>query len=139
MKAQVEAVHKVTREDSLLTHKNASVQDAATNSTAFNENDVPVCKDSLTPVHGTAADSASVLKDATDELDALLLSLTENLMDHTVTPQVSSPSMITPRWIIPQSATISNGLAGYGASLAGTDECSQKDGFSLISPQHHSW
>lgn len=95
---------------------------------------MPVCKDSLTPVHGTAADSASVLKDATDELDALLLSLTENLMDHTVTPQVSSPSMITPRWIIPQSATISNGLAGYGASLAGTDECSQKDGFSLISP-----
>ena len=27
-------------------------------------------------------------QDATDELDALLLSLTENLLDHTTTPQV---------------------------------------------------
>lgn len=27
-------------------------------------------------------------QDATDELDALLLSLTENLLDHTATPQV---------------------------------------------------
>lgn len=134
LKAQVEAVHKATREDSLLTHKNASVQDAATNSTVFNENNMPLCKDSLTPVHGSAADSDSVLKDATDELDALLLSLTENLMDHTVTPQVSSSSMITPRWIIPQNSTISNGLAGYGASLTGTEGCNQKDGFSLISP-----
>lgn len=134
LKAQVEAVHKATREDSLLTHKNASVQDAATNSTVFNENNMPLCKDSLTPVHGTTADSDSVLKDATDELDALLLSLTENLMDHTVTPQVSSSSMITPRWIIPQNSTISNGLAGYGASLTGTEGCNQKDGFSLISP-----
>ncbi|EDL87917.1 rCG37575 [Rattus norvegicus] len=134
LKAQVEAVHKATREDSLLTHKNASVQDAATNSTVFNENNMPLCKDSLTPVHGTTADSDSVLKDATDELDALLLSLTENLMDHTVTPQVSSSSMITPRWIIPQNSTISNGLAGYGVSLTGTEGCNQKDGFSLISP-----
>ncbi|XP_034368989.1 band 4.1-like protein 5 isoform X2 [Arvicanthis niloticus] len=135
LKAQVEAVHKATREDSLLTHKNATVQDAATNSTVFSENDVPVCKDSLTPVHATAADSDSVLKDATDELDALLLSLTENLMDHTVTPQASSSSMITPRWIIPSAtiSTISNGLAGYGAALAGRDGCGQKDGFSLIS------
>ncbi|XP_052057049.1 band 4.1-like protein 5 isoform X2 [Apodemus sylvaticus] len=133
LKAQVEAVHKATREDSLLTHKNASVQDAATNSTVFNEKDMPICKESLTPVPGTAADSDSVLKDATDELDALLVSLTENLMDHTVTPQVSSSSMITPRWIVP-SATISNGLAGCGASLAGLDGCGQKDGFSLISP-----
>lgn len=32
-----------------------------------------------------------LLQDATDELDALLLSLTENLMDHTVTPQVNMP------------------------------------------------
>ncbi|GAB1285347.1 Band 4.1-like protein 5 [Apodemus speciosus] len=99
LKAQVEAVHKATREDSLLTHKNASVQDAATNSTVFNENDTPVCKDSLTPVHGTAADSDSVLKDATDELDALLLSLTENLMDHTATPQAAVLSTITKRQI----------------------------------------
>ncbi|XP_005070352.1 band 4.1-like protein 5 isoform X1 [Mesocricetus auratus] len=133
LKAQVEAVHKAAREDSL-THKNASVQEAATNSTVLNENSVPLCKDSLTLVHATAADSGSVLKDATDELDALLLSLTENLMDHTVTPQVSSSSMITPRWIIPQSAAISTRLAGCGTSVAGTEGCAAKDGFSLIAP-----
>ncbi|XP_013202147.1 band 4.1-like protein 5 [Microtus ochrogaster] len=130
LKAQVEAVHKASREDSL-TQKNASTQDAATNSTV-NE-DVPPSRDSPTPTHATAADSGSALKDATDELDALLLSLTENLMDHTVTPQVSSSSMITPRWIIP-SAAVSNRLTGCGPSVAGTEGCGTKDGFSLISP-----
>ncbi|XP_021488914.1 band 4.1-like protein 5 isoform X1 [Meriones unguiculatus] len=134
LKAQVEAVHKVTREDSLLTHKNASAQDTATNSTVLNENNMGLCKDSLTMVHATAADSGSVLKEATDELDALLLSLTENLMEHTATPQVSSSSMITPRWIIPHSTAISNGLAGRGTALAGTEGCGDKVGFSLISP-----
>ncbi|XP_075843836.1 band 4.1-like protein 5 isoform X1 [Microtus pennsylvanicus] len=130
LKAQVEAVHKASREDSL-TQKNASIQDAATNST-INE-DVPPSRESPTPTHATAADSGSALKDATDELDALLLSLTENLMDHTVTPQVSSSSMITPRWIIP-SAAVSNRLTGCGPSVAGTEGCGTKDGFSLISP-----
>ncbi|KAH0500468.1 Band 4.1-like protein 5 [Microtus ochrogaster] len=116
LKAQVEAVHKASREDSL-TQKNASTQDAATNSTV-NE-DVPPSRDSPTPTHATAADSGSALKDATDELDALLLSLTENLMDHTVTPQ---------------SAAVSNRLTGCGPSVAGTEGCGTKDGFSLISP-----
>ncbi|XP_041504333.1 band 4.1-like protein 5 isoform X2 [Microtus oregoni] len=116
LKAQVEAVHKASREDSL-TQKNASIQDAATNST-INE-DVPPSRDSPTPAHATAADSGSALKDATDELDALLLSLTENLMDHTVTPQ---------------SAAVSNRLTGCGPSVAGTEGCGTKDGFSLISP-----
>ncbi|XP_055457620.1 band 4.1-like protein 5 isoform X2 [Psammomys obesus] len=134
LKAQVEAVHKVTREDSLLTHKNASAQDTATNSTALNGNNVALCEDPLTMVHATAADSGSVLKEATDELDALLLSLTENLMEHTATPQVSSSSMITPRWIIPHSTAISNGLTGHGTALAGIEECGDKVGFSLISP-----
>ncbi|XP_036058184.1 band 4.1-like protein 5 isoform X2 [Onychomys torridus] len=141
LKAQVEAVHKAAREDSL-THKNVSVEDAATNrynpgesefSALLNENTVPLCKDSPALMHTPAADSGSVLKDATDELDALLLSLTENLMDHTVTPQVSSSSMITPRWIIP-SAAISNRFTGCGTSVAGTEGCGAKDGFSLISP-----
>uniref|UniRef100_A0A2I3GJ78 Band 4.1-like protein 5 n=1 Tax=Nomascus leucogenys TaxID=61853 RepID=A0A2I3GJ78_NOMLE len=102
LKAQVEAVHKVTKEDSLLSHKNANVQDAATNSAVLNENNVPLPKESLeTLTLITPADSGSVLKEATDELDALLASLTENLIDHTVAPQVSSTSTITPRWIVP--------------------------------------
>ncbi|XP_048185771.1 band 4.1-like protein 5 isoform X1 [Perognathus longimembris pacificus] len=132
LKAQVESVQKVTREDSL-SHKNASVQDTSTISAVLNENNVPLCQDSHAVLHTTAADCGSVLKDATAELDALLLSLTENLIDHTVTPQVSSASMITPRWIIPQSSAISNGLAGCSSSLEGTEGHGNKDRISMIS------
>ncbi|XP_015287461.2 band 4.1-like protein 5 isoform X3 [Macaca fascicularis] len=135
LKAQVEAVHKVTKEDSLLSHKNANVQDAATNSAMLNENNVPLPKESLeTLTYITPADSGSVLKEATDELDALLASLTENLIDHTVAPQVSSTSMITPRWIVPQSGAMSNGLAGCEMLLPGKEGHGNKDGISLISP-----
>nr|XP_024098931.2 band 4.1-like protein 5 isoform X1 [Pongo abelii] len=135
LKAQVEAVHKVTKEDSLLSHKNANVQDAATNSAVLNENNVPLPKESLeTLTLITPADSGSVLKEATDELDALLASLTENLIDHTVAPQVSSTSMITPRWIVPQSGAMSNGLAGCAVLSAGKEGHGNKDGLSLISP-----
>ncbi|XP_033087663.1 band 4.1-like protein 5 isoform X1 [Trachypithecus francoisi] len=135
LKAQVEAVHKVTKEDSLLSHKNANVQDADTNSAVLNENNVPLPKESLeTLTYITPADSGSVLKEATDELDALLASLTENLIDHTVAPQVSSTSMITPRWIVPQSGAMSNGLAGCEMLLAGKEGHGNKDGLSLISP-----
>ncbi|KAM5279743.1 band 4.1-like protein 5 [Ctenodactylus gundi] len=126
LKAQVEAVHKVAREDNLLSHKSACVQDAPTDSAVLNENNVLLSEDSLVPMQTTPVDNDSVLKDATDELDALLLSLTENLMDHMVAPQVPSALMITPRWIVPQSGAISNGLAEYGLSAAG------KEG--LISP-----
>eukprot|EP00070_Physeter_catodon_P050491 XP_028357385.1 band 4.1-like protein 5 isoform X4 [Physeter catodon] len=88
LKAQVEAVQKVKREDSLLSHKNASVQDAATNSAELNENAMPVPGGSLIPMQTMPAENGPALKDATDELDALLLSLTENLIDHTTTPQM---------------------------------------------------
>ncbi|XP_023565467.1 band 4.1-like protein 5 isoform X2 [Octodon degus] len=133
LKAQVEAVHKVTREDSLLSHRSSSVGDATTSSAVLTENNVPISGDSLPVTHTTPVDKDSVLTDATDELDALLLSLTENLIDRTVTPQVSSASMITPRWIIP-SSTVPNGPAGCGTSLAEKEAHSNKDGFSPISP-----
>ncbi|XP_006169635.1 band 4.1-like protein 5 isoform X2 [Tupaia chinensis] len=133
LKAQVEAVHKITNEDSSLSHKNASVQDAAMNSVVLNENNASLSKECLGLIHTTPADDDSGLRDATDELEALLLSLTENLIDHTITPQVSSTSMITPRWIVPSSA-IANGLAGYGAPLAGKEGHGNGDGLSPISP-----
>ncbi|KAG8523819.1 Band 4.1-like protein 5, partial [Galemys pyrenaicus] len=133
LKAQVEAVHKVTREDSLLSHKNANIQDAAINSAISNENTVPLPEDCLAVVH-TPVGNGSVLKDATDELDALLLSLTENLIDHTVTPQVSSTSMITPRWIVPQNSVLSNELAGNGSSLKRKEGHGNREVISLISP-----
>ncbi|XP_006769741.1 PREDICTED: band 4.1-like protein 5 isoform X5 [Myotis davidii] len=134
LKAQVEAVQKVTGEDSLLSHKNSSFQDAATNRAVVSENNVPLPEDSLAPAHTTPAGNGSALKDATDEFDALLLSLTENLIDSTVTPQVSSTSMITPRWIVPQSSVLSNGLAGNGPSLMGKEGHGSGDTISLISP-----
>ncbi|XP_036110273.1 band 4.1-like protein 5 isoform X8 [Molossus molossus] len=133
LKAQVEAVHKVTREDSLLSHKNAIVQDAATNSAVLNENNVPLPEDSLAPLHTTPTGNGSILKDATNELDVLLLSLTENLIDHTVTPQVSSTSIIAPRWIVP-SSVLSNGLTGNGPSLVGKEGHGNGDVISMISP-----
>ncbi|XP_036110270.1 band 4.1-like protein 5 isoform X5 [Molossus molossus] len=120
LKAQVEAVHKVTREDSLLSHKNAIVQDAATNSAVLNENNVPLPEDSLAPLHTTPTGNGSILKDATNELDVLLLSLTENLIDHTVTPQ--------------QSSVLSNGLTGNGPSLVGKEGHGNGDVISMISP-----
>uniref|UniRef100_A0A5F9CXI6 Band 4.1-like protein 5 n=1 Tax=Oryctolagus cuniculus TaxID=9986 RepID=A0A5F9CXI6_RABIT len=104
LKAQVEAVHKVSREDAL-SHKNTSIQDASTSSTALNDSNLPLSRDALGLPPAAPADSSSILKEATDELDALLLSLTENLADRTVTPQVSSASTITPRWIIPLCPT----------------------------------
>nr|XP_006196151.2 band 4.1-like protein 5 isoform X1 [Vicugna pacos] len=131
LKAQVEAVHKVTREESLLSHKNANVQDAVTNSAVLKESTVPLPEESLTLMHTAPAENGSILKDATDELDALLLSLTENLIEHTVTPQVSSTSTITPRWIVPQSTVLSKGLAGSGLSSVGKEG---HGGISLISP-----
>ncbi|XP_022421213.2 band 4.1-like protein 5 isoform X3 [Delphinapterus leucas] len=135
LKAHVEAVQKVTREDSLLSHKNASVQDAATDSAELNENAMPGPGGSLIPTRTTPAENGPALKDATDELDALLLSLTENLIDHTTTPQVSSISTITPRWIVPQSAALPNGLAGdSGLSPAGKEGPGNRGVVSLISP-----
>ncbi|XP_033613023.1 band 4.1-like protein 5 isoform X3 [Fukomys damarensis] len=126
---------QVTREESLLSHGSTTVQDAPIDSAVLSENNVPVSKDSLSVIHTTRVDKDSVLKDATDELDALLLSLTENLIDNTVTPQVSSASIITPRWIIPQqSSAISNGLAGCGMSLTEKEGHGNKGGISLISP-----
>ncbi|XP_060009142.1 band 4.1-like protein 5 isoform X6 [Lagenorhynchus albirostris] len=127
--------NQVTREDSLLSHKNASVQDAATNSAELNENAMPGPGGSLIPMRTTPAENGPALKDATDELDALLLSLTENLIDHTTTPQVSSISTITPRWIVPQSAALPNGLAGdSGLSPAGKEGPGNRGVVSLISP-----
>ncbi|XP_077009692.1 band 4.1-like protein 5 isoform X2 [Tamandua tetradactyla] len=131
LKAQVQAIHKVTREDNISSQKSVTVRDAAANS--INENNVLLPEDSLALEHATAAENGSALKNATDELDALLLSLTENLIDQTVTPQVSSASMITPRWIVP-SGVVSNGFAGGGMSLTEKEGHSNKEASLFISP-----
>ncbi|XP_058157135.1 band 4.1-like protein 5 [Dasypus novemcinctus] len=134
LKMQVEAVHKVTGEESVSSPESADVQDTAANSVVLNEVNVFLPEDSLALVHTTPAENGSVLKDATDELDALLLSLTENLIDQPVTPQVASKSMITPRWIVPQSGVVPSALAGSGSLLAGKEGSSNKEVVTLISP-----
>ncbi|XP_073401419.1 band 4.1-like protein 5 [Dendrobates tinctorius] len=65
-------------------------------------------------------EEAAHLKTATDDLDLLLASLTENLIDLTETlaaPPVSSYSSIAPRWLIP-SGVVSNGHFGAETSLS---------------------
>uniref|UniRef100_A0A8C4Y873 Band 4.1-like protein 5 n=1 Tax=Gopherus evgoodei TaxID=1825980 RepID=A0A8C4Y873_9SAUR len=155
LKAQAEAVHKITREDSMLDNKKASIHDAtasvilisgkaqtsllATNplfqesrevlkeipaSNAFlpnvlgEDNAASGPEESLVPAILAPAEETAVLKSSPDDLDVLLTSLTENLIDFTETiPQVSSQPTITPRWIVP-SGQISNGPLGNDVVLA---------------------
>ncbi|XP_004711937.1 band 4.1-like protein 5 isoform X1 [Echinops telfairi] len=133
LKAHVEAVHKVTKEDGLLSHNNTSVQEVTANSATLNEDGTSLLKDPLALLHATPTGNDSVLKDATDELDALLLSLTENLIDQKVTPQVSTASVITPRWIVPQSGLLSNGRAETGVSSCGMEGHDSTEAALLIS------
>uniref|UniRef100_A0A8D0HEF6 Uncharacterized protein n=1 Tax=Sphenodon punctatus TaxID=8508 RepID=A0A8D0HEF6_SPHPU len=72
----------------------------------------------LIPANLAPAEEAAVLKSSVDDLDVLLTSLTENLIDFTeAIPRVSSPSTITPRWIVP-SGLVSNGPLGNDVALA---------------------
>ncbi|OCT60921.1 band 4.1-like protein 5 isoform X1 [Xenopus laevis] len=53
------------------------------------------------------------IKSATEDLDNLIASLTENLIDLTDIPlKVPSYATVTPRWLVPQSSVVSNGLLG---------------------------
>ncbi|XP_069080716.1 band 4.1-like protein 5 isoform X1 [Pleurodeles waltl] len=143
LKAQVEASHKVSREDSMSGEKNTNVHDAASRSifmggVAQNSPDtarrleIPELRELPKPLSTSTAILPNVLieenpalpleeminpvavvpvtKSSTNELDSLLASLTENLIDFTdASPQVPSYSSITPRWLVP-SGTITNGI-----------------------------
>ncbi|XP_044887724.1 band 4.1-like protein 5 [Mauremys mutica] len=155
LKAQAEAVHKITREDSMSDNKKTSIHDAtargilisgkaqssllSTNplfqesrevlkeipaSNAFlpnaleEDNAASAPEESLVPAILAPAEETAVLKSSPDDLDILLTSLTENLIDFTETiPRVSSQPTITPRWIVP-SGQISNGPLGNDVVLA---------------------
>ncbi|XP_074926411.1 band 4.1-like protein 5 isoform X2 [Chelonoidis abingdonii] len=118
LKAQAEAVHKITREDSMSDNKKASIHDATARNALGEDNAASGPEDSLVPAILAPAEETSVLKSSPDDLDVLLTSLTENLIDFTETiPQVSSQPTVTPRWIVPSGQT-SNGSLGNDVVLA---------------------
>ncbi|XP_028921467.1 band 4.1-like protein 5 isoform X2 [Ornithorhynchus anatinus] len=174
LKAQVEAGHKVTRDDNSSSPKNSNVQDASNrgffpgttlpnlpltarspatpleprealkedpvSSPSFlheasnEENKAPGPEDP--PILPTLAPAKAdaIFKSATDDLDVLLSSLTENLMDFTeARPREPSFSSLTPRWIVP-SGGIANGLLGPEESLGRKGNQSDVDMLSVVSP-----
>ncbi|XP_074973833.1 band 4.1-like protein 5 [Caretta caretta] len=155
LKAQAEAVPKITREDSMSDNKNSNIHDATARSILISgkaqssllatnplfqksrevlkeisasnvflpnaleeDNAISGPEESLIPAILAPAEETAVLKSHPDDLDVLLTSLTENLIDFTETiPRVSSPPTITPRWIVP-SGLVSNGPLGNDVVLA---------------------
>ncbi|KAF7241731.1 Band 4.1-like protein 5 [Varanus komodoensis] len=156
LKAQAEAVHKVTREDSMSSNKNTNVQDAAAravlpsgrvqnsslraHSPMFQEpreglKETPVSnafilnefnedtaasslEDSLSPPNLASVEEAAVVKNPQEDVEILLTSQTDNLIDFSeAMPRVSSPSTVMPRWLVP-SGLVSNGPLGNDVSLA---------------------
>lgn len=155
LKAQVEAVHKVTREESMSSNKNTNIQDAAARSillsgkvqnsplqghsllfqepkeglktipvsNAFirnelNEDNAASSSEDLLNPNLASAEEAAVLKNSAEELEILLTSQAENLIDFTeAMPRVSSPPTIVPRWLVP-SGLVSNGPLVNDAALA---------------------
>ncbi|XP_027710497.1 band 4.1-like protein 5 [Vombatus ursinus] len=118
LKAQVEAVHKVTREDDTLSQKNSNVQDNVFSNVLKEDNKILSPENTVIPTHPNAVEDNSVLKSATDELDALLSSLTENLIDLTAVP--------------PQTRTLSNGISGNEVPVERKEECGDPEVLSLI-------
>ncbi|XP_053568144.1 band 4.1-like protein 5 [Bombina bombina] len=65
------------------------------------------------------SEEVSEIKSATEDLDNLLASLTENLIDFTDSPppqEVTHPR-VTPRWIVPQNTVVSKGLLNCEVDL----------------------
>ncbi|MEE6488777.1 hypothetical protein FKM82_015369 [Ascaphus truei] len=137
VKAQVEAGQKITRDELLPGDRSALIENTCARSVtaklnnslaqlnqepgALRETQSPFFtsvrseeRAAPTAIHSALIPAAEVpaIKSATDDLDKLLASLTENLIDFTdAAPQVLKYTAITPRWIVPSGA-VSNGLLG---------------------------
>ncbi|XP_075465894.1 band 4.1-like protein 5 isoform X1 [Ascaphus truei] len=137
VKAQAEAGQKITRDELLPGDRSALIENTCARSFtaklnnslaqlnqepgALRETQSPFFTSVLseeraapTAIHSALIPAAEVpaIKSATDDLDKLLASLTENLIDFTdAAPQVLKYTAITPRWIVPSGA-VSNGLLG---------------------------
>ncbi|XP_075037236.1 band 4.1-like protein 5 isoform X2 [Mixophyes fleayi] len=74
-------------------------------------------ENAATPSAGSLLGEVSGIKSATEDLDKLLASLTENLIDLTdAPPPVTTSTTTTPRWLIP-SGIVSNGHLGGETDL----------------------
>nr|AAI67959.1 epb41l5 protein [Xenopus tropicalis] len=145
LKAQVEAGHKITREDLELDDKNTTQEESSARSGAVKVNNIlssPLNREpspfwdsqdptanvfiknvlssetsgrefpEIPPVQ-TPPEEVPDVKSPTEDLDNLIASLTENLIDLTdIPPKVPSYTSVTPRWLVPQSSVVSNGLLG---------------------------
>ncbi|XP_042325319.1 band 4.1-like protein 5 isoform X2 [Sceloporus undulatus] len=75
-------------------------------------------EDSRTPHNPAPAEEAAVVKNSPEDIEILLTSQTENLIDFSeAMPRVSSPPTIMPRWLVP-SGLVSNGPLGNDIALA---------------------
>ncbi|KAK1165919.1 band 4.1-like protein 5 isoform X4 [Acipenser oxyrinchus oxyrinchus] len=84
---------------------------------------VPLSEDHLSPATALSVepdkDATVGLKSKTEELDSLMSSLTENLIDFTdATPLAQTKPVMTPRWIVPASTSgvFTNGLGESNAT-----------------------
>uniref|UniRef100_A0ACB8G256 Uncharacterized protein n=2 Tax=Sphaerodactylus townsendi TaxID=933632 RepID=A0ACB8G256_9SAUR len=82
------------------------------------ENSTASSEDLLNPPNLVPAEEADVLMNSSQDLEILLTSQAENLIDFTESmPRVSSPPTIVPRWLVPSGFT-SNGPLGNDVASA---------------------
>ncbi|XP_033017927.1 band 4.1-like protein 5 isoform X1 [Lacerta agilis] len=75
-------------------------------------------EDSLSPPNLAPTEEAAIVKNSPEDLEILLTSQAENLIDFTeAMPRVSSPPAVLPRWLVP-SGLVSNGPLGNDVALA---------------------
>ncbi|XP_016849525.2 band 4.1-like protein 5 isoform X1 [Anolis carolinensis] len=95
-----------------------AVSNAFMSSELSADNAVSIPEDSQIPHNPTPAEEAAVIKNSPEDIEILLTSQTENLIDFTeAMPRVSSPPTIVPRWLVP-SGLVSNGPLGSEVALA---------------------
>ncbi|KAM3916995.1 band 4.1-like protein 5 [Leptodactylus fuscus] len=145
LKAQVEAGHKIDPQILSYSHMTANTEETSPRGITVKVNNQSLAQEGLegapqSPVQAALVtnsesqelkeskvensamsptpEETSQIKSVTDDLDLLLASLTENLIDLTETPPPPVPSYtsITPRWLIP-SGVASNGHLGAEATL----------------------
>ncbi|CAI5762693.1 Hypothetical predicted protein [Podarcis lilfordi] len=75
-------------------------------------------EDSLSPPNLAPTEEAAIVKNSPEDLEILLTSQAENLIDFTeAMPRVSSPPTVLPRWLVP-SGLVSNGPLGNDVALS---------------------
>ncbi|XP_019472799.1 band 4.1-like protein 5 isoform X2 [Meleagris gallopavo] len=126
VKAQVEAGHKVVREDSLAGSKNSNIQDAASRNIlpsgktqSSPSASSPVFQNNLktTPASNTFIPNALNEDNAASNHEELLIPANLAPAEEAAVSKVSSQPIITPRWLVP-TGLMSNGPLGNDVALS---------------------